>query len=174
MFYLFTDNSNFCTHSIVTLKETFVQRDFTGAEWTRAYCTTIHELTGLSLLDVADFGVRDPSIPLPAGGSGSYKLLTDEDVDRLLAMVAAKANAEAKRDADHNDAARILNAIPEPARSELRQAQKASDLRMDRIYDGGEGFFPNYGWDSRIGREIAARHGLDVEAIAAAARRVAQ
>jgi len=66
----------------------------------------------------------------------------------------------------------LLAAIPLPARKELAQCRRRVTAHWDVINEGGEGYVPTVDWDSRYGREIAQRYGLDIESIIAAERRI--
>lgn len=62
----------------------------------------------------------------------------------------------------------IQDAIPAAAQAELDAFNAKTREKFTRINEGGEGYVPHFGWRSAVGREIAARYGLDIDAIHAA------
>ena len=72
---------------------------------------------------------------------------------------------QALRSAACGTTAELLSAIPAAAQAELDALNRRLADIAAAVNEGGEGFVPNVDWDSPIGREIAARHGLDASVI---------
>lgn len=121
------------------------------------------------------------SIYLPVGG---YSKPTGLGCDPAPADVIAAARAfvasidQMQRDADDAAALQadadmaaataVLASIPAGASAELAAINAGMARRATAANEGGDGYVPQIGWGSAMGREIAARHGLDADAIVAA------
>jgi hypothetical protein len=168
--YLAFDATVYADHRIVTLREPFAQKDFTGVERILAIADTVHDLAGLHSRDLDGIGTQAEGTPDLAYGNGAYLLLTDDEVTYLLRLRDDRSNAASVAKQAKTDAIAVLDAIPTPAVAELKAAQAVSDKHWAGINEGGEGFVPTIGWDSKTGRAIADRHGLDHQAITSALR----
>lgn len=118
------------------------------------------------------------TIYLPTGG---YVLETDFGSDPVphdvLEAARAFAREVAAEDARRQDARKsaarsrwdaacaAIDAIPEAAREELTEANRQAVKMAIRANEGGYGYVPHMGWGSKVGREIAARHGFDPDAV---------
>ncbi|HBD89564.1 MAG TPA: hypothetical protein DEF16_02100 [Gemmobacter sp.] len=121
------------------------------------------------------------SIYLPVGG---YTKATDFGCDPAPADVVAAARAfvveiaAMEQDAadiaakqtekDMDDAAAVLMAIPAQAKHELQAINAEMARRAETTNEGGDGYIPQLTWASTVGRNIAAKHGLDIGMILAA------
>ena len=85
-------------------------------------------------------------------------------LEAAAALDAVEAEATLRKDA----AIEILKAIPAAASADLAAVNAAYASRAAASNEGGEGFVPVVGWDSKSGREILARHAVDASAVIAA------
>jgi hypothetical protein len=108
--------------------------------------------------------------PLAEGfGYKGHDLVTPAMREAVRAHYQARNNAEAAAERAATDALRaaddLLSAIPMAAQTELAAKQRTTARHFAVLNEGGEGYVPEVSWRTKEGREIAARHGLDIDAI---------
>jgi len=108
--------------------------------------------------------------PICKGDYRGHEVVTDQMVNNARAAYEAlQATTEAAKDteraADQIKRERFeaaINAIPEAAKAELAKLNADMRRHWAGINEGGEGYVPQYGWDSKAGRTILAKYGVSI------------